>query len=429
MAPPGALVVRCWGLLLLAWSSLSGASVVALVGGTVWTGQGAPIANAVLLLEGGRITAMGPMASVPVPSGAEIVSTEGMTVLPGLVDLAVQTWRVGHGDPARADPLLRPLAARVIAPWVLSQQVSAGITQLLELDSPSASALELRERVEQRRLPGPQLAVAGPVIAWQPAGAAVARAAELLAAGVDVLAIDAPEEWPPAELQAVVEAARTAGKRVWARLRREAGLVPALEAGVDALIGLGLDTAPDWSAESLAAVRARREAGRPPHWLPQLAPLATRVRWEQDAEVLDSPEVFRGLPLLLAQDLRASWTPYSRALSPPEASLRALAAGDRVRLLRDAGAVVVAGSSAGGPALPHALALREELFALVRAAGLSPVEALQAATVAARAALGQSGVLGIGAPADLIAVRGPVLEDIGALRDITVVFVAGRRMK
>lgn len=418
-----------WGVLLLAWSGIAGASVVALAGGTVWTGQGPPVLNGVVLLEAGRVTAVGPLASTPVPAGAEVISTEGMTVLPGLVDLAVHTWRLGHGDPERADALLRPLAARVIAPWVLSSQAAAGVTQGVEFDSPAAGALALRERLEQRRLPGPRLAVAGPVLAWQPAGASLAEARQLLADGVDVIAVDAPEEWPPTELRELVDVTRTAGKRVWARLRWGSGLMAALEAGVDGVVGLGLDTAPTWSGESLAAVRARAAAGRPLHWLPQLAPLATRQRWERDAEALDSPEVFRGLPLLLAQDLRASWTPYRRALPPPEVALRAPAAGPRVRALREAGVTVVTGSGAGGPALPHALALREELYALVREAGLSPEQALRAATVDARAALGLPGILEVGAPADLIAVRGPVLEDIGALRDITLVFVAGRRMK
>lgn len=405
------------------------AAPVALVGGTVWTGAGAPIPNAVVLMEGEYITAVGPIATTPLPPDTEVVSSEGMTVLPGLVDLAVQTWRLGHGDPARADPLLRPLAARVIAPWVLANTVSAGVTRVVDLDSPLAPGLALRERVAGHRLPGPQVKVAGPVFRWDADGEAVAGVRKALEEGVDVVVVDAPEEWPAADLVAVVTASHAAGRRVWARLRWGAGLVPALSAEVDAIIGLGLDTAPTWSPDALAAVRSRAAAGRPVAWLPQLAPLATRARWEQDAEALDSPEVFRGLPTLLAQDLRASWTPYSAAQSPADAALRAPAAGARVSVLREAGAVVLAGSGAGSPALPHALALREELFALVRQGGLTPPEALRAATVDAAAALGAEAVLAPGARADVIAVRGPVLEDIGALRDIAVVFAAGRRVK
>ena len=90
---------------------------------------------------------------------------------------------------------------------------------------------------------------------------------------------------------------------------------------------------------------------------------------------------------------------------------------------------MVTGSAAGQPALPPALALHEEIFALVSEAGLTSAEALRAATVDAAAAVGRQGVLVPGAAADIIAVRGPVLEDIGLLREVALVFAAGRRMK
>ena len=65
----------------------------------------------------------------------------------------------------------------------------------------------------------------------------------------------------------------------------------------------------------------------------------------------------------------------------------------------------------------------------MREAGLSSEEALRAATVEATLAIGRQGVLAPGGAADIIAVRGPVLEDVGLLRDVALVFAAGRRMK
>jgi imidazolonepropionase-like amidohydrolase len=79
--------------------------------------------------------------------------------------------------------------------------------------------------------------------------------------------------------------------------------------------------------------------------------------------------------------------------------------------------------------LPPALALHEEIFALVREAGLTSEAALRAATVDAAAAVGRQGILAPGGAADIIAVRGPVLEDVGLLREVALVFAAGRRMK
>ncbi len=428
----------------LCWSAaFAAAPPVALVGGTVWTGAGAAIPNGVVVIEGDTILALGPMASTPVPDGAQIISTEGMTVLPGLVDLAVQSWRLGHGNPAKADPILRPLAARVVMPWTLGVQLTAGVTTLREVGAPAATALDLRRRVAEKRVPGPRLVVAAPVLERQghPEPDATGRrtvqsVAEATAAmrqwlddGVDAFVVAAPEEWTPEELQSMVALAHAASRPVWAELRWASGVAPAMAAGMDGLLGLGLDTAPDWPPEALAAVQARVAAGQIVWWAPQLAPLATWRRWSVDAEPLDSPAVFQALPALLAQDLRASWTPYSLLAPPPYAQLRCQSAGARVRALRAAGARVVTGSAAGQSALPQALALHEEIFALVREADLTAEEALRAATVDAAAAVGRQGVLVPGGAADIIAVRGPVLEDIGLLREVALVFAAGRRMK
>ncbi len=435
-------LLGCW--LCLGLPCAAGlAAPVALVGGTVWTGEGAPIANGVVLIDGDSIRLVGPAATTPLPEGTERVSTEGMTVLPGLVDTAVQSWRLGHGDAARADPVLRPLASRVVMPWALGSQLSAGVTTVREWGSPAAAALELRRRVAEKRVPGPRLVVAAPVLERQEHGASavtgrrlVQSAAEALAAvsagleeGLDAFVVAAPEEWAPEELQALVALAHAGGRPVWAELRWASGVAPALEAGVDGLLGLGLDTAPEWPPAALVAMQARAANGQPVWWAPQLAPLVTWARWSVDAEALDSPAVFQALPTVLGQDLRASWTPYSLVSPPPYASLRGQSAGARIRALQAAGARLVVGSGAGQPALPHALAAHEELFALVHTAGLTPEQALRAGTVDAAAALGRQSILAPGASADVIAVRGPVLEDIGVLREVALVFAAGRRVK
>jgi imidazolonepropionase-like amidohydrolase len=427
--------------------------LLALVGGTVWTGTAAPpIVDGVVLIDNDRIVAVGPAATTPVPAGAMVVSTEGMTVLPGLMDLAVQNWRLGHGLPTLADPLLRPLAERVIMPWALLATTAAGVTSVTEWGTPAGVATELRDRVAARRLPGPRVRVAGPVLerqtrsvgdaAWRWPVRSVTDARDkvrrLLRLGVDQVVIAAPEEWPAADLAVVVSVARAAQRPVWAEVRRSAGIAVALEAGVEGLLGLGLDTAPEWPPEVLFAVRARALAGHPVAWAVQLAPVAVDVHWRQDAEALDDPRLYAGLPLLLAQDLRASWKPYTQVPPVEFAALRLQVAGARVRALRDAGVRIVLASGAGRPGLPQMLALQVEAEALVREAGFSPDEVLRAATVDAALASGVTkgvppervaGQLVVGAVADVIAVRGAVLEDVGRLREVAVVVAAGRRMK
>ena len=68
-------------LLFLAISNLCVAQTKALVGGTLVDGfGGTPIQNSIIIIEGKRIVAVGEMGKTPIPSGAEIISTEGMTV-------------------------------------------------------------------------------------------------------------------------------------------------------------------------------------------------------------------------------------------------------------------------------------------------------------------------------------------------------------
>lgn len=63
-----------------------GTGVTAVVGARVLTAAGAEYDNGVVLIEGGKITAVGPAASVAVPAGAKVVDAAGRVVTPGLVD-------------------------------------------------------------------------------------------------------------------------------------------------------------------------------------------------------------------------------------------------------------------------------------------------------------------------------------------------------
>src|SRR5258705_4244346 len=72
-------------------------TVKALVGGTLIDGNASrPIQNSVILIDGERIRAVGQVGTLAVPAGAEVISTEGMTVLPGLWDIDVHLQMVGH---------------------------------------------------------------------------------------------------------------------------------------------------------------------------------------------------------------------------------------------------------------------------------------------------------------------------------------------
>src|SRR6476620_3584754 len=89
----------------------------ALVGGTLVDGNGShPLQNSVVIVDGDRVRAVGQVGSLPIPPGAEVISTEGMTVLPGLWDMHVHLQIVGHADYDHWDKTYPPAYESVIFP-------------------------------------------------------------------------------------------------------------------------------------------------------------------------------------------------------------------------------------------------------------------------------------------------------------------------
>ncbi len=78
---------------------------VAFVGATVMPVSSAPIADGVVVVQNGRIAAVGPAASTPVPGNAEIVNALGRTIIPGLVDTHTH---IGGGDGGDGSAALHP---------------------------------------------------------------------------------------------------------------------------------------------------------------------------------------------------------------------------------------------------------------------------------------------------------------------------------
>ena len=105
------------------------AAVKALVGGRLIDGfGGAPLADSVVVIEGERITAVGRLGEVGIPAGAEVISTEGMDVLPGLWDNHVHLEIVGHADYDHWDRTYPPLYRSTIMPAAAKQLLLAGVT-------------------------------------------------------------------------------------------------------------------------------------------------------------------------------------------------------------------------------------------------------------------------------------------------------------
>src|SRR6185437_14301327 len=104
------------------------AKPIALVGGRLIDGFGGPpLANSVILLEGERIKAIGQVGTLIVPNDAEVISTEGMDVLPGLWDCHVHTMLLGHSDYTHWDKTYPKRLASEIMPAAAHQLLMAGV--------------------------------------------------------------------------------------------------------------------------------------------------------------------------------------------------------------------------------------------------------------------------------------------------------------
>lgn len=417
---------------------VAGATLV-LAGGTVIDGYGnEPIPDGIVVVEGDRILAVGGAGQVVVPDGAEVISTEGMTVMPGLWDMQVSLMRLGHGDANRWNETYGPLAERVVMPIAARQLLQAGVTSARDVAAPLEAATRVRARVRERIIDGPDLFVSGPALRklaiagtaawqWEVEGADDVRAkvGRLAAAGVDYVLLADVAMWTAEELEAVVSEARLRGLPVHAYAEKPDDVVRGAAAQFDGFLGADMGAAP-FPAEVMQAVTGRlTQAGaRPIAWTPAISALLNIELLKRNDEPLDDPRVTELMPELVAADVRGSLA----SLPPVETT----ALCEKLRQLDEAKLLLLLGSGAGLPAHLHSRATWQEIDFWVRQCGLAPVRAIRAATHDAATAIGaghESGAISPGKIADIIAVRGDVLRNPGLLRSVDIVVKRGRRVR
>jgi imidazolonepropionase-like amidohydrolase len=425
---------------------VAGATLV-LAGGTVIDGYGnEPIPDGIVVVEGDRILAVGGVGQVVIPEGAEIVSTEGMTVMPGLWDMQVELMRLGHGNSARWNETYGPLAERVVMPIAARQLLEAGVTSARDGPAPLEAAIRVRGRVRERLIEGPDLYVSGPVLRklapaltatwqWEVDGAPDVRAKvqRLANDGVDYILVADVEMWTAEELEAVVSESRIRGLQVQAFAERPADVVRGAAAQFDGFLGTRMGAEP-FPAEVMQAITGRlTQAGaRPISWTPAIAAILNLESLQRNREPLDDPRAIDQLPDLVAADIKGSLASLDRVAASELPVAAAPSLCDKLRQLDEAKVLLLLGSGAGAPGPLHSRATWQEIDFWVRQCGLPVVRAIRAATHDAATAMGaghQSGAIAPGKIADLIAVRGDVLRNPGLLQSVDIVIKHGRRVR
>jgi imidazolonepropionase-like amidohydrolase len=387
----------------------------ALVGAKLIDGTGGPVIdNSTVLIDESRIVEAGPGEAVMLPSATEIIDVTGMTLMPGLIDCHDHLASKGY-DLASRWGLNEPISLQHLrTAYVLAQTLAAGYTCVRD-----AGGLDVgfKMAVEEGLYPGPRLVTSISIISPTgglddrvsgsghahthhdprlPSGVADgvegvrAKVREMVRVGADVIKFattggassrpgHGPKdiEYTPEEVRALVAEARSLGRNTMCHAVGGPGLRNAIEAGVGS-IEHGCYLAEE----------------------PELA----RMMADQGIFLVPTFEVYE----------------YHSTVSAPHIQERARSLKkihqESMHLALAAGVKVVAGTDAGG--FVHGDNAREVELLVER--GMSPMQAIQAATGWAAECVGLSREIGTiekGKLADLLVLDGDPLNDISIIRD------------
>jgi imidazolonepropionase-like amidohydrolase len=395
------------------------------------------LAHQTVLVDGDKIVALGPTASTPAPGGATLIAGAGKWLVPGLVDMHV------HFNEERDGALY----------------LANGVTTVRNMwGGPPQLEWRAKAKAHDASYFGPSIYTAGPIVDGDPAiwpGSTVVHDAKEAVAAVDDQKkagydfVKVYDGIPLAAYDALAAETKVQGFRFAGHMPTAVTLAHAFaegQASIEHLTGYLMEAQDATSkAATLKGMERRMELAkhRDPSKLPALAKatadakvancptLTVLSRFSQ----LDHPEELMARPenKYVSPAMLDHWDPkndFRTKKMPPEA-FAAMRAGDGfrnelVKALVTAGAPILAGTDTPNPFVVPGFSLHEELGRLV-AAGLTPYQALQAATANAADWIGDStiGRIAVGNRADLVVLDADPLAEITATTKRTGVMVRG----
>ena len=438
-------------LLLLCGSQVPEPGISAITHVTLIDGTGAAATlDVTVLIEDDEIRRIDPSAAVDIPAGAEVIDGRGRFLLPGFWDMHVHVSRSLGG------------------PGVLPVFLAYGVTGVRDVGSSDSIATWARETASATRL-GPRILQAGPQIGvWADYGGPQQAHLDEVKSAEDVRrVIERRRGWadyiklqdgftPRDRWLAVARAARQEGYLLAGHIPVNVPLIEAVDAGLRSIehtFGLPLAL-----SEAELSLRSKVMSAAEPWWddlvaadvealgsldeerLAQLVHHMIRAEAALDPTLIEVSNMAVGWTQQWDHDPRLSYLPaavHNRWRQSMEgmdaayiANLKVLwgAMPGLVKRIHDMGVMIVAGSGAGTYFTFPGSGLHDELSLLVDA-GLSPMEAIQAATRNPMILMGRSDSLGtveVGKKADLVLLDGDPLEDISNTRRIVSVWSGGR---
>jgi imidazolonepropionase-like amidohydrolase len=385
---------------------------------------GKVLSDQTLVIEDGRIVSAGPSAEARVPADAVRIELPNATVLPGLIDAHTHLTmepKFGYERLAISIPREALIGAKNARLTLM-----AGFTTVRNVGASGFSDVALRDAINSGDVPGPRLLVSGPALSvtgghcdnnmlpseYHATSDGVAdgiaevqhKVRENIKYGADLIKVcatggvlslgDNPQhsQYTLEEMKAIVTDAHRLGRKVAAHAHGAEGIRWAAEAGVDSIEhGSYIDD---------AGIAAMKEHGT------YLVPTLYLGDW-----MIDNAGLTHLPPPLMAKAVEV--IPQAR-----KNIAHAFASGVKVAFGTDAAVY------------PHGMNAHE--FAVMVRLGLTPLQAIQAATINAADLLGWSGRVGTleaGAWADIVAVDGDPLKDVTTLERVKFVMKGGEVVK
>lgn len=418
--------VLCAPLLLAAHApALAAANVAIKAGRLLDVETGKVLRDQVILIDGERISAVGAASTTAIPAGAKVIDLSGSTVLPGLIDAHTHLTSnpTIHGYLALSSSNMRSALYGVRA---ARDTLNAGFTTVRNVGADGFGDVALRDAINDGDTPGPRMLVSGYALGIQGGHcdnnllppeykdvgqgvadgpwAARAKVREMVKYGADLIKICATggvlskgdaagaQQYTLEEMQAIVQEAHKLGRKVAAHAHGASGISDAIRAGVDSVEHASLIDA--------EGIKLAREHGT---WLVMDIYDDDYIlsAGEKAGFLAESLVKEKALGQLQRDNFRKAWT-----------------GGDKMAFGTDAGVY------------PHG-DNGKQFFYMVKY-GMTPMQAVQAATISAADLLGwkdKVGSITAGKFADIVAVSADPMADVSALAKVNFVMKGGLVVK
>lgn len=377
--------------------------------------------NQAILIEGDKIVRVGNAADVPVPAGARVIDLSGSTVLPGLIDMHDHLTGDSRFHGYRGLAISVPREA-LYGAYNARKTLLAGFTSVRNVGASHYTDVALRDAINDGELPGPRLRVSGPALGitgghcdnnllpaeyhdrsegvadgpW----AIRAKVRENIKYGVDLIKFCATggvlskgdsvggQQYTFEEMKALVDEAHQHGRKVASHAHGTEGIKAAILAGVDSVEHASLI-----DDEGLKLAKQR----------------GTYLVMDiyNDTFIMEHGAAMGMLPESLAKEKMIGQLQR-----------------DNFRKAVEAGVNLAFGTDGG--VYPHGDNGKQ--FAVMVEYGMTPMQAIRAATVNAADLLGWPDSVGQIAPgfyADIVATDGNPLDDVSELEDVDFVMKGG----